>query len=159
MPEDDTLGTRIAADRVLRGRMPAADRADEVAVNESAVQQTGVDVGSVLTLETLSPGQQRQVLIGDPTAFDHGPLGPQLQLRVVGVLRGTSDVMGRSDPAVYGTPAFDREYRGQVAYAYRILVVRRADRYTAVEFEDAVSERVVGIPARHVGCRGRQQAR
>ena len=145
VPEDDTLGTRIAADRVLRGRMPAVDRADEVAVNEVAVQQTGVDVGSVLTLETLSPGQQRQLLLGDPTTFEHGLLGPQLRLRVVGVLRGTSDVMGRSDPTVYGTPAFDREYRGQVAYAYRILVVRRADGYGAVEFDDAVNAELSGF--------------
>ena len=145
VPEDDTLGTRIAADRVLRGRMPAVDRVDEVAVNEVAVQQTGVDVGSVLTLETLSPGQQQQLLAGDPSTFDHGPLGPQLQLRVVGVLRGPSDVMGRSDPTVYGTPAFDREYRGQVAYAYRILVVRRADGYTGAEFDDAVGSVLSGF--------------
>ena len=53
------------------------------------------------------------MLAGDPHAFDHGLLGPQLQLRVVGVLRGASDVIGRSDPPVYGTPAFDREYRGR----------------------------------------------
>ena len=145
MPEDDTLGTRIAADRVLRGRMPAVDRVDEVAVNEVAVQQIGVDVGSVLTLETLSPVQQQRLLAGDPSTFDHGPLGPELQLRVVGVLRGPSDVMGRSDPTVYGTPAFDREYRGQVAYAYRILVVRRADGYTGEEFDDAVGSVLSGF--------------
>ena len=39
----------------------------------------------------------------------------------MGVVRGASDVIGRSDAAVYGTPAFDREYRGRVAYANRIL--------------------------------------
>ena len=145
VPEDDTLGTHIAADRVLRGRMPAVERVDEVAVNEVAVQQIGVDVGSVLTLETLSPDQQQRLLAGDPSTFDQGPLGPELQLRVVGVLRGPSDVMGRSDPTAYGTPAFDREYRGQVAYAYRILVVRRADGYTGAEFDDAVGSVLSGF--------------
>ena len=53
--------------------------------------------------------------------------------------------MGRSDPTAYGTPAFDREYRGQVAYAYRILVVRRADGYTGAEFDDAVGSVLSGF--------------
>ena len=108
-PVDDVLGTRIASDRCWRGRMPATDRADEVVVNEP-VAQTGVDVGGVLTLGTVTPEQQRQIIAGDPHAFDHGLLGPELHLRVVGVVRGASDVVGRADPTVIGTPAFDREY-------------------------------------------------
>jgi hypothetical protein len=39
-PTDGVLGTRIAADRVLRGRTPAADAVDEVIVNEVTVAQT-----------------------------------------------------------------------------------------------------------------------
>ena len=37
VPEDDVVGSRIAADRVLRGRMPDTDRVDEVAINEATV--------------------------------------------------------------------------------------------------------------------------
>ena len=48
-------------------------------------------------------------------------------------------------PPCTGTPAFDREYRGQVAYAYRILVVRRADGYTAEEFDEAVGSVLSGF--------------
>src|SRR3954451_1466373 len=69
-PADGTLGTTIETDRVLRGRMPAPDRADEVVVNETAVAKAHVDIGSVLTLQTLTPDQRLRILAGDAHAVD-----------------------------------------------------------------------------------------
>ncbi|HUP76714.1 MAG TPA: ABC transporter permease [Acidimicrobiales bacterium] len=143
-PEDNSVGVEIVRERVLRGRIPAPESTDEVAVNESAVDQAHVDVGSVLTVETLTPAQRLQLIAGDPNAFDQGTLGPELKLRVVGVLRGASDVVGRANPAIFASSAFDRMYRGRVAYSSRVLLVRRTGGTTAAEFHDAVDGAISG---------------
>ena len=96
-------------------------------INEAAVEQAQVDVGDELDLVTLSPAQRLQLLSGDPHTFDHGPLGPDLHLEIVGVFRGAADVVGRSDPSIFATPAFDDAYRGRVAYSSRILIAVRAN--------------------------------
>lgn len=138
-PEDATVGHLIEHDRILHGRFPNVDRVDEVAINEASVDQAHVDVGDVLRVETLSPAQRLRLIAGDEHAFEHGPLGPKLRLRVVGVLRGASDVVGRASPAIYATPAFDRAYRGRVAYASRVLLVRRAPGTSPAALHQAVS--------------------
>ncbi len=86
--EDDAMGSLVARDRLLRGRRPDAQRIDEVAINETTASRAHVDVGGVLQLETLTPQQRTQLVRGDQHAFDNGPLGPALRLKVVGVLRG-----------------------------------------------------------------------
>jgi hypothetical protein len=137
-PEDATLGDGIEKARLLRGRVPASDRADEVAINEAAVDQAHVDIGSVLHLKTLSPAQRMQMLTGDRHAFDHGFRGPELALKVVGVARGTADVVGRPSPSMFATEAFDRTYRGRVAYSTRLILARWAPGVTADQFETAL---------------------
>jgi hypothetical protein len=137
-PEDTTFGNAVEKERVLRGRAPASDRADEVAINEAAVDQAHVDVGSVLHLKTLSPRQRMQMLTGDQHAFDHGFRGPELALKVVGVMRGSQDVVGRPSPSILATPAFDRTYRGRVAYSARLILARYAPGVTADQFETAL---------------------
>ena len=142
--EDDTIGHDIERGRILRGRLPDEQSVDEVAINEASVQQAHVDVGSVLTVETLTPAQRLQLIGGDPHAFDQGTLGPELQLHVVGVFRGASDLVGRPNPVIFATSAFDRMYRGRVAYSSRVLLVRRASGTTEAAFHDAVAGVVSG---------------
>src|SRR5207247_514857 len=79
------------------------------------------------------------LIAGDPHAFDHGSEGPDLSLRVVGMYRGAADVVGRTEPTILGTPAFDRAYRGRIAYSSRVLLVRRSAGTSADAFHAAVS--------------------
>jgi len=137
-PEDATLGRRVERDRVLRGRLPDVHRADEVAINEASLDQAHIDVGDVVHLVTLTPAQRQQLIAGDPHAFDHGPLGPDLRLAVVGVVRGATDVVGRASPTIIATPAFDHAYRGRIAYSSRILLARRASGTSSAAFHTAV---------------------
>src|SRR5204863_7485710 len=137
-PEDATLGRRVERDRVLRGRLPDVHRADEVAINEASLDQAHIDVGDVVALVTLTPAQRQQLIAGDPHAFDHGPLGPDLRLKVVGVVRGATDVVGRASPTIIATPAFDHAYRGRIAYSGRILLARRASGTSSAAFHTAV---------------------
>ena len=144
VPVGGVIGSQIQRDRIIRGRMPEAHSDVEVAVNEAAVRRTGVDVGGTLTLATLTPQQRIQLVGGDAHALDHGLRGPQLRVRVVGVLRGVTDVVGRSDPALVASPHFDISYRGKIAYSSRLLLVRRARGFTPAEFHDAVNNTVSG---------------
>ena len=141
-PEDDRLGNTVEHDRILRGRWPNRSRADEVVVNEATVDQAHTDVGRWLDLVTLSPVQRTAIVNGDSHAFDHGPLGPQLHLHVVGVGRASDDVVGRPNPTIIATNAFDARYRGNVAYSARLMLVRRAAGVSSKQFHDAV-DRVV----------------
>ena len=138
-PEDATLGRRIERGRIMRGRLPDAHRADEAVINEASVDQAHVDVGDVLHLATLSPVQRAQLIAGDKHAFDHGTLGPNLRLKIVGVARGVSDVVGRANPTIFTTPAFDHAYRGRVAHSFRVLFVRRAQGASPAAFHRAVA--------------------
>lgn len=138
-PEDTTLGRRIERGRILRGRIPDARRADEAAINEASVDQAHVDVGGVLRLATLTPDQRARLIAGDVHAFDHGTLGPNLRLKVVGVFRGANDVVGRATPVIFTTPAFEHAYRGRVAYSSRVLLVHRAQGTSSAAFHRAVS--------------------
>ncbi|MEY2416503.1 MAG: putative transport system permease protein, partial [Ilumatobacteraceae bacterium] len=143
-PVGGVIGTQIEHDRILRGRMPAAQSDDEVALSEATAKQTGVDVGGTLTLETMTPDQRIQLMGGDVHALDHGFVGPELQLRVVGVVRGVNDLVGSSDEAAIASPHFDTSYRGRIAYSNRILLVRRASGFTPDDFHAAVDGAVGG---------------
>ncbi len=145
-PADDVLGHRIVHDRILRGRMPDPARVDEVVINEATVAQAHVDVGRVLHLVTLTPTQRAQLIAGDEHAFDNGPTGPKLALKVVGVSRGVTDVLGRPDPTMFATPAFDRLYRGRVAYSSRMLLVRRRAGTTDREFHQSLARVLPSVP-------------
>ncbi|MDQ1448759.1 MAG: putative transport system permease protein, partial [Actinomycetota bacterium] len=138
-PEDTVIGRQIESERILRGRFPNTSRANEVVVNEASVQQAHVDVGSHLDLATLTPAQRLRLIAGDPHAFDHGPLGPDLRLEVVGVARGVNSVVGRADPSIFATPAFDHAYRGRVAYSSRVIFARRASGVSAGALHSAIT--------------------
>jgi ABC-type lipoprotein release transport system permease subunit len=84
-----------------------------------------------------------------------------LRLEVVGVTRGAPDVGGRSNPTIIATRAFDRTYRGKIAYSSRLVLARRVPSATAAQFHTAVnrltSRNALGVfdavtedaPARH----------
>lgn len=145
-PEDGRFGSLIERPRIIRGRPPDPKPADEVAINESGARQAHADVGALLDLVTLSPEQRMRIIAGDPHAFDHGALGPDLRVRVVGVYRGAADVVGRSDPTIVASPAFDHAYRGRMAYSSRTILVRRSNGTSGRALHAAVDRITSGKP-------------
>jgi hypothetical protein len=105
---------------VVAGRLPAASRAGEVAVNETAARLLHARVGSVIRLRGYRPAQLQPVLNG-------ARLLPRVRLpgvRVAGIVRSPADLTENPDaPAdvsflgtgsVYADAAFYHRYGGAV---------------------------------------------
>jgi hypothetical protein len=110
--EDGNLGRTVNRGRVLSGRPPHPDAAEEVAINETAAEQLHAHAGSIVTLQTLTPGQQAKI----EEEFSGRAEGPRLRLRVTAITRIPEDLRGEQASAVlYGTPAFERKYKATVS--------------------------------------------
>jgi ABC-type antimicrobial peptide transport system permease subunit len=102
--------------RLLTGRLPRPDRADEVAVDEEFANWRRLQVGASFRVGTYLRGQFRLVGRGDPIR----PKGPAAGLRVTGILRSPDDLVpmgeGRDEPDTWEssqvvlTPAFWRRH-------------------------------------------------
>ena len=93
IPNDDHMGVTIEHARLLRGRRPAPDRADEVMLNELAADAIGVDVGGEIEIATLTPDQV--------DAEDYfPPRGPVVDVRVVGLTRGPEDLIANGEATI-----------------------------------------------------------
>ncbi|MEO6653271.1 MAG: ABC transporter permease [Ilumatobacteraceae bacterium] len=136
-PRDDRVGVDLERNRVLRGRMPNPTRADEMAVNESAADVTGVDVGDMISIETMTPQQVR-----DEQYFP--ALGPLLQVRIVGVLRGTDDITRASvdGGGFVASEAWLPTVSGDVDEWTTYLEVRLVRDASVADFETAVANLV-----------------
>jgi hypothetical protein len=107
-PLDGRFGRLVDIPKVLAGRLPAADRADEIAVDQHGAATLRVQVGSVLTM--------RAVRESPPGAGTDGR-GPArsrlLRERVVGIVvtRGSVFPITELDkvPAILASPALFRE--------------------------------------------------
>jgi hypothetical protein len=109
---DGNLGRTIDHGRLLAGRWPSPDVAEDVAVNEQAAAQLRARVGSVVALQTLTPAQQGTI----QTQFSGKAEGPLLHLRVTGVTRNAEDLRGeQANSLIYGTPAFERKYKESIS--------------------------------------------
>jgi FtsX-like permease family len=104
-PVDGRFGTVIEVPKLLAGRLPAAGRADEIAVDQRGAALMNLQVGNVLTMravpEDLPPGVN---------AADWGPAGPRLlKERVVGIVvtRGSVFPVNELDkiPTIIASPA------------------------------------------------------
>lgn len=135
IPRDDRMGVQIERFKVLRGRTPGPDRPEEVVVNEAAAALAGVDVGDDLDVATLTP---EQVLAEEYFP----PRGPTLPLQVVGVVRGTDDIVEGADGGFFASPALYDEVHGQVDEFTTYLGVTLVDDASVADFEAAVAELV-----------------
>ena len=84
-PANAAPGQTVEHPAVLQGRLYNPARADEVDVTPNFVAHYGKGVGDTLTLQLSSPAQADanfQVSAGGPP-----PLGPRIQVRIVGVVR------------------------------------------------------------------------
>lgn len=135
IPRDDRMGVQIERFKVLRGRTPSPDRPEEVVVNEPAAALVGVDVGDELDVATLTSEQVRAEAYFPPQ-------GPTLPFRVVGVVRGTDDIVEGADGGFFAGPALYDEVHGHVDEFTTYLGVTLVDGADVADFEAAVAELV-----------------
>jgi ABC-type lipoprotein release transport system permease subunit len=106
------VGDRPPAGGVpVHGRMTDPSRPDEVAINETAADYFGVEVGDEVTLNSYAADQVDAMVTGAPAPFR----GPEVTARVAGVIRTAEDVSDNSEPIVYLTHAFHTTYGDGIA--------------------------------------------
>jgi ABC-type antimicrobial peptide transport system permease subunit len=135
---DGRWGTELSRVIVREGRMPAPDRADEVALNRPAAEALGLRVGDTLAAETISPGSFDRMVSGRG-----GPVldGPRISPKVVGLIEFGEDLQGstqRSSPIALASPAFGRRYDGQIAVNGSTTLITTSDPSTAHRVRSAV---------------------
>ena len=116
---DGTWLYEVDVPRVVEGRLPSPERADEVAINEKYAEWLDVTPGDKLSGTTLSPEQS-----GGEDASGGGQ-GPSVQLLVTGVVRLPSDIsFNAGAPVAYFPPAFYEKYASTVGFASALAWVR-----------------------------------
>jgi hypothetical protein len=104
-PVDRRFGQLLDKPKVLAGRLPASDRAGEIAVDPRAAAMLGLQVGSVLTMRAVPNGP-----LPGAGAAGQGPVAPRvLRERVVGMMvtRGSVLPVTPNDkvPTILASPA------------------------------------------------------
>lgn len=128
----ETLGTFdgrfFTMDRFAptQGRLPDADRDDEIAVNEAAADRYGYRIGQHLDLGTYSNEQLND------DSFEDDPPPPLIRKdsTIVGIGLFVDEVVQDDTnraPLVLVTPAFSREAASYAGYAWQGLILRHGD--------------------------------
>jgi hypothetical protein len=130
---DGNDNVAVERDRLLRGRRFDPSMPLEVEINESAARDVGVDVGDVVTVETLTPEQV--------AAEEYFPFqGPSLDLKVVGVTRGIGDLDAGNDGSFVGGSRLMEQIADEIDVFATYVAIRLQPGVSASEFEDAVHE-------------------
>lgn len=131
---------------VVRGRLPAADAGHEVALTEIAATQLDLDVGGVLTADTMSDVTADLLVRGE--VGDDGEMldGPQLVLDVVGVVRGTDDLSptGSENPIALASPAFLDTYPDAARFGTLFFLQTEPARFDLLAARELIERRVPG---------------
>ncbi len=101
--------TQVDRPKVLAGRRPRPDRPEEAAISPVAARDTGLGVGSMVTLKALAPEQLELAFSGDTPE----PAGPTVTFQIVGVEATQTEFI--QDPSIHLTPAFGQLYGDRVA--------------------------------------------
>ena len=101
-------------------------------MNEAAATLVGLDVGDDVDIATLTP---EQVLEEDYFP----PRGPMLPLHVVGVVRGTDDVVEDAEGGFYASPALYDVVHGRVDEFTTYLGVNLVDDASVDDFDAALA--------------------
>lgn len=161
---DGKLGVELNRPRIIAGRAPAKESADEVALAEPVAAELGVGIGDPLVLYSTTP-EQLGCLTGDaletdpkcafladafngaganPEAFE----GPVVRLRVVGLTRSLGDVSARPGDFVFTIlpPAFNDRYSSVLGHRAAVALRARpgvtADSFAA-SVRDVLDEGVI----------------
>ena len=127
--------------KLVSGRRPHPDRADEASVNPVAAQVHGVEVGTVLRLQAWTPEAARALLEGDRQPPD----GVIVEVKVVGVEASAGGLLPseNDEGSLALTPAFAREYGDQIGTVDLLMVQLRRGQADMAAFKAGV-ERIAG---------------
>ena len=121
---DTKLGTVVDRARVIAGRKANPHAVDELAIGEGLAAQLHLTVGDHFLVRgyTIAQGEKAVTENSDPGA----PLGPRVNLRIVGIVRRPLDLgdRGAEGGVVVLTPAFTKKYLPEIYGFGTILRVR-----------------------------------
>jgi hypothetical protein len=121
---DGELAYTMERPKIVEGRMPRPDRADEVLLDEGGASRERLRVGSTLSVFSFSRDEAMafEAGVGEP------PSGTQVRLNVVGIGVIPKDLPVAEDDRLqpsYLTPAFVRAYQPASNYAASFVQLRR----------------------------------
>ncbi|MEP7201379.1 MAG: FtsX-like permease family protein [Ilumatobacteraceae bacterium] len=147
-------GANVERGVLLDGRRADPNEPDEVALSDAAARRLGLHVGDLFEFGSLSPEQAEAFFTAgqEPRSLD----GPQLKLRVVGIVRTGFDLnsFGRGTTLTLTTPAFWEKYGTTIGIGSRSHMVRLVDQPGAVDqFTAAIAAAYGGehLPSINVG--------
>ena len=112
------LGTVLDRSRLMAGRTANPRAVDEITIGESLVALLHLGIGDHLNAASVTPAQLQLV---DRNLNPGTPAGPNIRLRIVGIVRRPLDLgdLAASGGVVIETPAFDRAYTGTASQSSR----------------------------------------
>jgi ABC-type lipoprotein release transport system permease subunit len=134
---------------LLAGRLPRADRADEIAINSTAARNDRLRVGDVVRFAGFAPDQLPDLLEGT----DAAPRGPTVAVHVVGIARlltdlstaqPTPDVSYTGNDGAFFSRAFLDTYADRIAIAGGMFLIVRLDSLNASDAFAADVDRLSG---------------
>jgi FtsX-like permease family protein len=123
---------------VLAGRLPRPDAVDEIAVNETAVDQLDLSVGDVFRGPTFTAAETAAFLADE--AVSEAASGPTVSAKVVGIVRQGDELAIRPqslNPGGIASPAFFRANAERIGFSVSLYALR-IDR-TVVRLEDVLA--------------------
>lgn len=141
---DSRFGTVVDRPRVVRGRLADPSKPFEVELGEHLAVELGIEVGDRLPFVSQTPSQVAESIA---TGGFPEPQGPEVRLRVVGIVRRPLDLglRGAAGGVLVPTPAFVRAYRDQIgSYSGSILRVRTTNGAAALPEVVAAARRIFG---------------
>ncbi len=121
---------------VIAGELPGVDEADAVVINEAAVDELDLDVGSTLTFRTASPGRLLEWVNNDGQFDSEAALdGPTIDVRVAAVTRTDGDLEA-AFPGIVFSEGFARAHRDEITHVETYVNLRvDPDRFDAIATE------------------------
>ncbi|MEX2658166.1 MAG: hypothetical protein WD232_00615, partial [Acidimicrobiales bacterium] len=117
----DPIEATLGRPRLVAGRLPDPGSASEVVTNEVTAAEAGLAAGDTFTIATFT---QAQVAAIEEEFTGLG--GPELQLRLVGIVRTPDDLVEEAAGGFYGTPVFQARNLGAAGSYGGLIGVRFA---------------------------------
>jgi predicted lysophospholipase L1 biosynthesis ABC-type transport system permease subunit len=133
-PLDDSVGRTVWRPRIVTGRRPREDRANEITVPEPLARAQGIALGDWVTLRGFTQEQIDAIINGAQVGK---PAGPRVRLHVVALTRVPGDlaIQGSTGGVSFATRRFVRDYGDQMGtFAPFVLLVRLTDEDAARAF-------------------------
>lgn len=151
---DGRIGTEINRFKMLEGRHPRPDRAEEVVVSFALTDRFGLRVGSTIEMfDAETVGEQLQTLPPDERAQAEGEVAailgaiPDARLRIVGIEASPGEfppIFTANRILIHGTPALHRLRTGGDTEAMMVRLKRGAGDLPA--FRTALESMSEGMP-------------